>query len=165
MDTARVLYSESLEIKIKLAEQLNTQQFQSDISFSLEKIGDIEVAKGDLDTARTQFAESFEIIRKLAKQINMPANINQKIWVLQKLAYVQILLEENQAGFNLLKENESDVDELQSKCSGDVGILDTVAAYWERRTEAEEKLKMPEAKTSKAKAEAIRNEIENKKSK
>ena len=44
-------------------------------------------------------------------------------------------------------------------------ILDTVAAYWERRTEVEEKLKMPDSKSSKAKAEAIRNEIENKKAK
>ena len=75
------------------------------------------------------------------------------------------MLEENQTAFNLLKENESDVDKLRSECSGDVNILDTVAAYWERRTEVEEKLKIPEAKNSKVKAEAIRNEIANKKEK
>ena len=75
------------------------------------------------------------------------------------------MLEENQTAFNLLKESESDVDELQSKYSGDENILDTVATYWERRTEVEEKLKMPNSKSSKAKAAAIRNEIENKKAK
>ena len=71
------------------------------------------------------------------------------------------MLEENKIALNLLKENEADVDQLQFKCSGDENHLDTVATYWERRTEVEEKLKMPEAKNSKAKAEAIRNEIAN----
>ncbi len=136
-----------------------------DVSISLNQIGDIEEVEGKLECARTLYAEGLEIRRKLAEQLNIPVNINQKIWTLQQLAHVQILLEENQAGFNLLKENESDVDKLQSECSGDMNILDTVATYWERRTEVEVKLKMPNSKSSKTKAEAIRNEIENKKAK
>ena len=136
-----------------------------DVSISLNSIGDIEQEEGTLKVARNLYSESLEISRKLAEQFNTPEFINTKIWALQKLAHVQILLEENQALLNLLKESEAEVDELQSECSGDVGILDTVAAYWERRTEVEEKLKMPDSKSSKAKAEAIRNEIENKKEK
>ena len=165
LDTARTLFAESLEITKKLAKQLNTPESLSDVSICLNQIGDIEVAKGNLDCARTLFTESFEITRKLAEQLETPLYINGKIWCLQQLAHVQILLEENQAALNLLKENESDVDELQSKCSDDVNILDTVAAYWERRTEVEKKLKMPDSMSSKVKAEAVRNEIENKKAK
>lgn len=92
----------------------------------------------------------------------MPDFIKGKIWMLQKLAQVQILLEENQAAFNLLKESETDVNGLQSKCNYDKAILGTIATYWERRTEVEEKLKMLEAKNSKAKAETVRNVIESK---
>ena len=127
----------------------------------MESIGDIEKAKGNLEIAKTLYSESLEIIRKLTKQINLPADINGKIWMLQQLAHVQILLEENQVAFNLLKESEGDVDELHHICVRDENHLDTVATYWERRTEVEEKLKMPEAKNSKAKAEAIRSENEN----
>ena len=163
LDTSRVLYAEGLEIRRKLAEQLNTLESLRDLAVSLDRIGNIELAEGNLECAGIIYTESLEISRKLAEQFDIPININQKIWSLQQLAHVQILLEENQAAFNLLKEIESDVDKLQSKCSDDENILDTVAVYWERRTEVEEKLKMPESKNSKAKAEAIRNEIENKK--
>ena len=134
-----------------------------DVSFSLGRIGGIEQGQGNLDCARTLYSESLEISRKLAKQMNKPSYIHEKIWVLQQLAHVQILLEENQTAFNLLKENESDVEQFKSKYSSYANILDNLAAYWERRTEVEEKLKMPNSKSSKAKAEAIRNEIENKK--
>jgi tetratricopeptide (TPR) repeat protein len=163
LDTARALYAEGIEISRKLAEQLNTPESLRDVAVSLDRIGNIELAEGNLECAGIIYTESLEISRKLAEQFDIPININQKIWSLQQLAHVQILLEENQAAFNLLKEIESDVDKLQSKCSDDENILDTVAVYWERRTEVEEKLKMPESKNSKAKAEAIRNEIENKK--
>ena len=165
LKVARTLYAESLEISRKLAKQLNTPESLRDVSFSLGRIGGIEQGQGNLECARTLYFESLEISRKLAKQMNKPSYIHEKIWVLQQLAHVQILLEENQTAFNLLKENESDVDRLQSECSGDMNILDTVATYWERRTEVEVKLKMPNSKSSKAKADAIRNEIENKKAK
>ena len=165
LDSARTLYSEGLEIRRKLAEQLNTPGSLCDVSVSLGIIGDIEAKEGNLKVARNLCSESLEISKKLAEQFNTPGFINNKIWSLQQLAYVQILLEENQAALNLLKENETDVDRLQSECSGDMNILDTVATYWERRIAVEEKLKIPNNKSSKAKAEAIRNEIENKKEK
>jgi tetratricopeptide (TPR) repeat protein len=165
LDTAKALYFESLEIRRKLAEQIKTADSLHDVSFSLNIIGGIEVVEGNLECAKSFFSESLEISRKLAQQLNIPVNINQKIWSLQLLAHVQFLLEENQLAFNLLKESESNVDELQSECTGAMDFLDTLATYWERRTAVEEKLKMPEAKTSKAKAEDIRNEIENKRAK
>ena len=154
-----------MDISRKLAEQLNTPESLRAVFVSLNKVGEIEQAEGNLECARTLYAEGLDISRKLAEQLNTPFYINAKIWVLQLLAHVQIMLEQNQLAFILLKENESDVDELQSKCSDDVGILNTVAVYWERRTEVEEKLKMPNSKSSKAKAKAIRYEIENKKAK
>ena len=165
LSSARAIFSESLEISRKLVEQLNTPESLRDLSFSLNRMGKIENAEGNLECAKGFYSESFEISRNLTDQFNIPDFINGKIWTLQQLTHVQILLEENQTAFNLLKENESDVDKLRSECSGDVNILDTVAAYWERRTEVEEKLKIPEAKNSKVKAEAIRNEIANKKEK
>ncbi len=165
LDRAKTLVSEGLEISRKLAKQLGKPEFLHGLSVSLFKIGDIEKEEANLVRARKLYLESFEISKKLVEQEKILVNGNLKIWVLQKLAHVQILLEENQAALNLLKESEADVDELQSKCSDDVGILDTVAAYWERRTEVEEKLKMPDSKSSKAKAQVIRNEIENKKEK
>ena len=165
LNNAKPYFTESLGIARKVAKILDTPEALQNVSVSLERIGLIERAEGNLECAKGFYSESFEISRNLTDQFNIPDFINGKIWTLQQLAHVQILLEENQAAFNLLKESESDVDELQSKCSGDVGILDTVATYWERRTEVEVKLKLPEAKNSKAKTEAIRNEIENKKAK
>jgi len=160
---ARTLYSESLEIRRKLAEQLKTPDSLRDVSTSLERIGNIEKAEGNLECARKLYSESLEIIRKLAEQFGIHSFIYGRIWVLQKLTHVQILLEEYQAALNLLKEIESDVDRLHGECAGNLNSLNTLAVYWERRTEVEEKLKMPNSKSSKAKAEAIRNEIENKK--
>ena len=165
LKVARILFAEGLEIRRKLAEQLNTPDSLRGFSFYLGRIGGIDQVEGNLDSARKLYFESFEIKRKLAEQLNTPYYFNDKIWNLQQLAHVQILLKENQAALNLLKENESDVDELQAKCSNDLNILDTIAAYWERRTEVEEKLKLPDSKSSKAKAQAIRNEIQNKKAK
>ena len=161
LDNARALYSESLEIRRKLAEQLKTPDSLRHVSSSLERIGNIEKAEGNLDNARALYSECLKIRRKLAEQFGTPSFIYGRIWVLQKLTHVQILLEEYQAAFNLLKEIESDVDRLLGECAGNSNSLDTLAVYWERRTEVEEKLKMPEAKNSKAKAEAIRSEIEN----
>jgi len=165
LERAKTLFFECLDICRKLVEQVNTPPDLRNFSMVLFKIGGIEQAEGNLEIAKTLYSESLEIFKKLAEQFNMPDYINGKIYMTQQLAYVQILLEENKMAFNLLKESESDVAELQSKYSGDVNILDTVATYWERRTEVEEKLKMPDIKSSKAKAEAIRNEIENKKEK
>jgi len=159
LQVARNLYAEGLEIRRKLAEHLKTPASLRAVSISLTKIGDIERAEGNLQVARNHYAECLEINRKLMGQQNSPYSVNGKIWTLQKLAHVQILLEENQAAFNLLKESETDVDQLQCECDGDKNLLDMVATYWERRAEVEEKLKLPEAKNSKTKAEAIRNAI------
>ena len=65
-----------------LNEQLNTPESLRDVSVSLNRIGGIEVAEGNLDAARTLFSESLEIRRKLAEQPKTAVNINQKIWVL-----------------------------------------------------------------------------------
>ena len=165
LHTARTLYAEGLEISRKIAEQLKTPRSLRGVSFSLDRIGRLEQAEGNLECAKVFFSESLEISRKLAEQLNIPVNINQKIWTLQQLAHVQIMLEENQAALNLLKESEAHVDELHRICAGEENHLDTIATYWERRTEVEVKLKMPNSKFSKNKAEVIRNEIENKKPK
>jgi hypothetical protein len=162
LDSARTLFVECLDINRKLAEQLNTPESLRAVTLSLVRIGSTEQAEGNLKGAKALFAEGLEIARKLATQINTPLYTNQKIWALQSLAHIQILLEENQSAYDLLKKNESEVDQLQIKCAGDSNSLDTVATYWERRNEVEEKLKMQDSKSSKAKAEAIRNEIENK---
>ena len=162
LDSARTLFVECLDINRKLAEQLNTPESLRAVTLSLVRIGSTEQAEGNLKGAKALFAEGLEIARKLATQINTPLYTNEKIWALQSLAHIQILLEENQSAYDLLKKNESEVDQLQIKCAGDSNSLDTVATYWERRNEVEEKLKMPDSKSSKAKAEAIRNEIENK---
>ena len=70
LKVARTLFSESLEITRKLAEQLNTPESLSEVSFSLNRIGDIEETEGNLKVARTLFSESLKIRRKLAEQLN-----------------------------------------------------------------------------------------------
>jgi tetratricopeptide (TPR) repeat protein len=62
-------YQQSLAIFKRLAEQDKTNSgWQSDLSLSYEKVGDVLVAQGDLAGALKNYRECFQIIEKLASQ-------------------------------------------------------------------------------------------------
>ena len=76
LESARALYSESLEIRRKLVEQLNTPQSLQNVAYSLSRIGGIEFAEGNLKRARALYSEGLEISRKLAEQLNTPDSLH-----------------------------------------------------------------------------------------
>ena len=89
LETARILYTECLEINRKLAEQLNTPGSLRDVSCSLNKIGGIEQTEGNLECARILYAECLEIRRKLAEQLKTPGSLRDVSYSLNKIGGIE----------------------------------------------------------------------------
>ena len=149
LDTARTLFSEGLEISRKLAEQFSTPRFLDDLSRCLSRIGGIEEAEGNLKVARTLFSESLEISRKLAEQINTPDFLRDVLRSLLKIGDIE-QAEGNLEGARTLY---AEGLEISRKLAEQLNTPDSLrnASISLDRIENIEK--------------AIRNEIENKKSK
>jgi hypothetical protein len=55
----------------------------------LGRIGDIEVAEGNLDMARTLYSECLEISRKLAEQLDTPDSLRDVSVFLEKIGDIE----------------------------------------------------------------------------
>jgi hypothetical protein len=149
LEGARTLYSEGLEISRKLAEQLNTPDFLQDVYVLLERIGDIDKAEGNLERARIWYSESLEIRRKLAEQLNTPIFLRDLSYSLGKIGY----LEQIEGNLDTARTLVAEGLEISRKLAEQLNTPDSlsdVSAFLESIEEIDL---------------AIRNEIENKKSK
>jgi tetratricopeptide (TPR) repeat protein len=71
--TAATHYHQALNIRRRLADQLDTPQAHRDLSFSLERLGDITRDLGDPTTAATHYhQQALDIDRRLAEQLGTP---------------------------------------------------------------------------------------------
>ena len=93
-DTARAhsLGREGLSLAEELAKaDGHSAQAQRDLSVSLEKLGDVEVAAGNLQEARLLFARALELAEELAKADSHSAQAQRDLSVsLEKLGKVEI---------------------------------------------------------------------------
>jgi hypothetical protein len=68
--------------------QLGTPGSLRDVSVSLSKLGNIEVAEGNLAVARGLFAEGLEIARRLQVQLGTPGSLRDLVGKYYKIASV-----------------------------------------------------------------------------
>jgi tetratricopeptide (TPR) repeat protein len=154
-------YEESLAIARRLSEELGTPESLRDVSVSLNKVGDIEQARGDLDGALSRYEESLAI-QQLLLGARVTRNSIQEpydfIWSIQLCAAAEISLSRAGAALVRLEAVVEHVSDLES--ATDPNILDTAAAYWERRVEALDALGWAaEAAESRTRAAALRARI------
>jgi tetratricopeptide (TPR) repeat protein len=125
---------------------------------SLECIASIEQARGDLDGALAHYEESLEIQRRRSEELATPDSLHDLVSSTQLCAGIEVSLSRAGAALVRLESLVAQVCLLES--ASDVNTLDTVAAYWERRTEALDALGWAsEAVESRARALAIRTRI------
>ncbi|MGH4009067.1 MAG: tetratricopeptide repeat protein [Pseudonocardiaceae bacterium] len=74
--TATAPYLQALDIRRRLADQLNTDQAHRDLAWSLNKLGDVISELGDPATARTHYQQALDIRRRLADQLDSPQDLS-----------------------------------------------------------------------------------------
>jgi tetratricopeptide (TPR) repeat protein len=157
LDGALARYEESLKIDRGLIAGLESPDNCYCMIISLECIASIEQARGDLDGALAHYEESLEI-RRRSEELATPDSLNDLVSSTQLCAGVEISLSRAGAAIVRLESLVAQVSLLES--ASDVNTLDTVAAYWERRTEALDALgRSAEATESRTRALAIRTRI------
>jgi hypothetical protein len=92
-----------LEIRRTLHVQLGTPASLRDVSVSLDRLGDIEVAEGNLAAARGLFAEGLEIARTLQVQLGTPESLRDLVISFYKIASASLGIEQIEYATNALK--------------------------------------------------------------
>ncbi len=72
LEQAERLFTHSLEIDKRLAEELDTPDAHRDLSVSLNKLGNIAGSRGELEQAERLFTRSMEIFERLAEELDTP---------------------------------------------------------------------------------------------
>ncbi|MSR75882.1 MAG: ATP-binding protein [Planctomycetes bacterium] len=88
-DTCESLRRDGLRIARALAQELNTPQSRRDVSWSLNKVADIEEERGDLDSALAKYEESLGIRRALVQELNTPEIRRDVIVSLHRIAGIE----------------------------------------------------------------------------
>jgi tetratricopeptide (TPR) repeat protein len=152
-------YEEVLEITRALMAEINTLESRGDVSFTLARIADIEQARGDHLRALGCFEEALEIAHALMSELGTTDARRSFLWTVQKTATCLLALNRPTAAYDLLQSSEASAIALESDVCDDGNVLDTVAAYWERRAEAAAHSDPQEASTCTARATSIRTRI------
>ena len=161
LDGALLKYEESLVIRRRLAEELGTPESLRDVSVSLNRVGGIEQARGNLDGALSKYEESLAIQQLLLGARDTRNSVQELInfiWSIQRCAAAEISLSCAGAALVRLEAVVEHVSALES--ATDPNILDTAAAYSERRVEALDALGWAaKAAESRMRAAALRARI------
>jgi tetratricopeptide (TPR) repeat protein len=161
LDGALLKYEESLAIARRLAEELGTPESLRDVIISLDRVAGIEQARGNLDGALSRYEESLafqQLLLGARDTRNSVQELNNFIWSTQLCASTELSLSRAEAALVRLEAVVEHVSALES--ATDTNILDTAAAYWERRVEALDALGWTaEAAESRTRAAALRARI------
>ena len=148
-------YSESTNIARQISRELAIPRSMRDVGFTLGKLGQCQHALGDLDSAVSSYSESWSISKTLVSVHESLDDVNNLIWNTQLLAGVEIARGKHEAAIaslELVFQYAEQIDSFE-----DTNLLDTAAAYWERRTEALDALGWAsEAAESRARALVLR---------
>ena len=89
LDAEHSLMQDGLQRNRSAAEMSGTPQSRRDVSLSLGRIGDIDVARGDLDAAVSKFQECLDITRTLASELGTPQSQGDLLRSLRNMAGVE----------------------------------------------------------------------------
>ena len=93
-----------------------------DVSYSLNLIGELEKAEGNLGNARNIFAEDLEIIRKIADQLNTPKSYRDVSISLIKIGNIEVA----RLNLDCARKLFSDSLEIRRKLSEQLNTLDSL---------------------------------------
>ena len=159
LNGALARYEEGLEIARALMAELGTPQSRRDVSTSLYQVASIEEERGHAASALAHYAEGLALFRALAVEFGTHQDCFAYLWTADRTATCHLAMNHPDAVRTVLQPAEAVAIAFESDARDDRNVLDTVAAYWERRAEAVAHSDPQEASTCAARAASIRTRI------
>jgi nephrocystin-3 len=156
LHSASARYKESIGIARTLLTEAAIPKSRLLVIFLVTKVATIEEARGYFDSALPHYEEALDFFSAAMTEAGTTDARSSFLWTAQQTATCLLAMNRSTAAHDLLQSVEAIAIALESDARDDGNVLDTVAAYWERRAEAASHTDPQEVNTCAARAASIR---------